>query len=85
MSLSTDSSPPVDKRQVIRENDYYGGDLTVTLEPDRFTTDEAVVIEWEAWGDYGTARIVLTLTEAKSVMRSLAQLLYVAEQEGLLP
>lgn len=62
--------------RVIRKGDYYGGDLKVWLTPDRFTQQDAIIIEWRAWGDYGSAVIIFSIDEAHLLMRSLAQLLH---------
>lgn len=56
-------------RRVIRENDYYGGNLAVSME--RRNHDPAVVLRWEAWGGHGAVEIVLSRDEARVMAAAL--------------
>lgn len=57
---------------IVREADYYGGDIVVSVEETSRWEDGAITIRWQAWGRYGTVSIRVTHEEARTLSRALA-------------
>lgn len=55
----------------IRENDYYGGDVTVAIEDSPFDGEPRAVIRWDAFGGYGGAWIAMSAGEARAAGQAL--------------
>lgn len=67
-----------DPTVIIRDRDYYGGTVTFTMPEASWDTDEgALAIRWDAWGQHGTARIVLK--DEAECRRLAAALLHAAD------
>lgn len=61
------------RKWIIRENDYYGGDLWVQL-AQRQSYDIAAEVVWSAWGEYGGATIqIQSAAEARSLAAALTE------------
>lgn len=65
---------------VIRDNDYYGGDIKVVQGQ---SWAGRISIIWEAWGDYGSTSITLSTEEIGKLIDALNDLKDIPEPPSL--
>lgn len=68
------------KEVVIRDNDYYGGDLKIIQGK---SWNSRIQIVWEGWGGYGGASIILSNEEAGLLVKAINELKDIPEPPSL--